>query len=148
MAAQEQKELIFRIEHFGHLIINIYVSKQTQKYIFMRVNYQKNIHSFGFLQDSSDVCRLCTAGFVQVVLVSTSVQSEDQQWIQLIVQTVVQLLAPLFLSATSSICLILLSMISSLLDSLRARSWALSSSTSSKNLCLQGEEEEEEVLLL
>lgn len=48
----------------------------------------------------------------------------------------VQLLPPLFFSATSSICLCLLSKISIFLASLRARSWALSASTSSKNLCL------------
>lgn len=49
-----------------------------------------------------------------------------------------QLLPLFFLSATSSICLCLLSKTSILLASLRARSWALSSSTSSKNLCLYG----------
>ena len=41
-----------------------------------------------------------------------------------------------FFSANSSICFCRLSMISSFLASLRARSWALSSPTSSKNLCL------------
>lgn len=53
------------------------------------------------------------------------------------VQVVVQLLPVLFFSNASSICLCLRSRISILLASFRARSCALSSSTSSKNLCLQ-----------
>lgn len=50
----------------------------------------------------------------------------------------VQLSPPFFFSATSAICRCLLSSTSSLLASLRARSSALSTSTSSKNLCLCG----------
>lgn len=46
------------------------------------------------------------------------------------------LLPPFFLSVTSSICLCLLSRTSIRLALFRSRSWALSSSTSSKNLCL------------
>lgn len=48
----------------------------------------------------------------------------------------IQLFPPFFFSVNSSICLCLLSRISILLTSLRARSWALSSTISSKNLCL------------
>lgn len=45
---------------------------------------------------------------------------------------------PLFLSASSSICLCLLSRTSILLALVRSRSWALSSATSSMKLCLRG----------
>jgi len=80
---------------------------------------------------SIDIFRLCTGIYIHV-------ESEESCSTTVIVQAAVQLILSLFFSATSSICIILLSMISLLLASLRSRSWALSSSKSSKNLCLHG----------
>lgn len=64
----------------------------------------------------------CYVQFDIIYVVSTSVESEDLCSTTVIVQAAVQLIPPLFFSATSSICLILLSKTSILLASLRARS--------------------------